>query len=131
MNRRTGCTECSNHVINPEIPERMCDHDYCETSLCESKTGLATFKILGRAAPLWIEGHVEGIPFYFRLRHERWRIEVLGNEQERGIRIADGTEDDLVLSNDGLPLWGMSFIVIEDIVTDWIDQRGRFLQHGE
>ena len=33
------------------------------------------FRITCEACPLQIEGKVEGKSFYFRARHERWRIE--------------------------------------------------------
>jgi hypothetical protein len=130
MIRRSYCVKCSNHVINPEIPERMCNHNWCQTALCESKSGLAAFEIWCLAAPLWIEGHVDGVPFYFRLRHERWRIEALGSSgRERGIHVADGVEQEI--RDDDSPLWLNSFALIEMTMKDWIWQQGRFLRHGE
>jgi hypothetical protein len=45
-------------------------------AVCEAVFGTREFKVTCLACPLQIEGHVDGVPFYFRARHDRWRLEV-------------------------------------------------------
>jgi hypothetical protein len=50
------------------------------------------FNVTCLSCPLQIEGHVDGFRFYFRARHNRWRLEI--DESGGGVVIAHGDTDD-------------------------------------
>lgn len=74
--------------VNPEITP-SCEHG-CG-GICEVVFGTRTFNVTCLAAPLQIDGQVDGVKFYFRARHDKWRLELpdFGDRQ-----IGAGDSDD-------------------------------------
>lgn len=58
----------------PGLP-RQCSHSSC-SGVCEVNFGTREFRVTCLGAPLQIEGRVDGVRFYFRARHNVWRLEV-------------------------------------------------------
>jgi hypothetical protein len=70
---------------------RQCAHDFCD-AICQANDGTREFTVTCLACPLSITGHVDGIRFYFRARHDKWRIEI--PDEGPSEIIASGPGDD-------------------------------------
>lgn len=99
---------------NPRLdPRCLCG---CDGPVCEAKFGTREFRVICLACPLLIEGHVDGWPFSFRARHDRWRLEVPGGGLSRQLApdevIASGDTDDFTV--------GQAADLITDRMNRWI-----------
>jgi hypothetical protein len=74
---------------------RACGHRYCDWPPCEAMFDTREFTVTCVAAPLQIEGSVDGVSFYFRARHGKWRLEAGTHSQ--GEVIAAGDTDDFTI----------------------------------
>ena len=90
-------------------PLRTCAHDFCQ-GICEATFGTYDFRVTSLATPLQIEGHCHGVRYYFRERHDCWRIELTGKDTEGNV-ISEGKTPDL-LPGDYLT-WAIKVIMSE------------------
>lgn len=74
--------------VNPKLTSG-CDHG-CG-GICEVVFGTRMFNVTCLATPLQIDGHVDGVRFYFRARHDAWRLE-LPDFTDEVIGSGDGDE---------------------------------------
>jgi hypothetical protein len=70
--------------VNPDAARYgiKCRCIYSCEFLCEALFEQREFKVTCLGAPLQIEGFIDGVPFYFRARHDKWRLEA-GYLQQR------------------------------------------------
>lgn len=93
--------------LNPMLKgKKFCRHEYCNDVICEAIIDFSEYRVTCPAAPLQIDGNVSGVPFYFRARHDKWRLEVY-NEI-----IASGDTDDFT--------YGQAVDLIHGLMEKWI-----------
>ena len=78
---------------NPRIA-LQCTHGHGCGPVCQANDGTREFRVTCLACPLQIEGHVDGVQFYFRARHDRWRLVVTGGHLGADEEIASGDTDE-------------------------------------
>ena len=108
----------------PGLP-RQCDHPAyaCPGAVCAHNFGLREFRVTCLACPLQISGHVDGVRFYFRARHDRWRIET--PDEGPSLIIAQGNTDDFTV--------GQAVDLIEQRMSAWVwspPVQGEVIEHA-
>lgn len=93
--------------LNPVLKnKKFCSHECCDNGICEAIIDISQYRVTCPAAPLQIDGNVSGVPFYFRARHHKWRLEAYGEI------IGSGDTDDFT--------YGQAVDLIYHLMEKWI-----------